>query len=391
MKFLFLNCYDITNPRSGGAEKYTFNIAKRLVDEGHKVVWVSSAYKNAKRHEIYEGIQFSRWGNRLTTLIYGAYYLVRYGREFDYVFDQFHGYPFYAVLFTPKRKLYAFIHEVAGEIWDSMSVFPLNIVGKILEYISIKFLYKNVNFITVSNSTKENLVEIGVKKENIEIVLNGIEPHKFNTTGSKTITKKELQLVSFSGIRRLKRIEDQIEAVDILRKDFSQIKLIITGKRKGKYFEELVKIVKDKDLEDNVEFVGYLNEADLNKLISESYLNLGTSVKEGWGLSITESASLGTPSVCYKVGGYVDSVKHFNTGLITIENNPDGLSKAIHRLIIDQKLYSKLQKNAQIESMEMTWDKSFRQFKRILEIEDVSESDLNEKNQFSNLQTQILF
>jgi len=64
MRVLIFNWRDIKNPRAGGAEVYTYEVAKRLVQLGHRVVWFSSAFPAAPNEEELEGIQIIRVGDR---------------------------------------------------------------------------------------------------------------------------------------------------------------------------------------------------------------------------------------------------------------------------------------------------------------------------------------
>jgi hypothetical protein len=46
--------------------------------------------------------------------------------------------------------------------------------------------------------------------------------------------------------------------------------------------------------------------------MAESHLLVATSVREGWGLVVSEAAALGTPTVAYDVDGLRDSVRAAN-------------------------------------------------------------------------------
>lgn len=362
MKFLFLNCYDPYNPLSGGAEKFTVNIAKRLVQEGHEVDWLSSDFSGCK--DVESKINFIRYGNRITVVFHALQFLFKNRRRYDYVIDQFHAYPFFTPFLVPKRKSITIIHEVAGEIWDYMTFRPINIFGKNFERFLLRTLYKNRVFVTVSKSTKEELKKNGVKDSKMFILRQGIdEDYKKIKKSSPAINN----LIYTGGLRKMKRVEDQILALKLLVKDFPQIRLSITGEKTGDYYERLKQIIKREHLEDNVNFVGFLPKTQLIELLSRSYLSLGTSVKEGWGLAISEAAGVGVPSVAYNIAGYRDSIKHLQTGVLTFENNPETLAKMIKKIILDKELYMKLQKECIEESSNMSWQNTYVDFKKVLE------------------------
>ena len=49
--------------------------------------------------------------------------------------------------------------------------------------------------------------------------------------------------------------------------------------------------------------------------MAEAHVLLMTSVREGWGLVVTEANACGTPAVVYNVPGLRDSVRNEETGL----------------------------------------------------------------------------
>ena len=81
----------------------------------------------------------------------------------------FHFIPFFTPLYTKSKKL-AFIHETAEEIWLRHRLFPINIIGYFIEPLFFK-LYRNIPFMTVSNSTKRDLIATyGVDPVKIKII-----------------------------------------------------------------------------------------------------------------------------------------------------------------------------------------------------------------------------
>ena len=57
---------DIKNPKSGGSELYSWQICKRLVNDGNKVDYMTSLSKGLTIRETIDGINITRMGNDLT-------------------------------------------------------------------------------------------------------------------------------------------------------------------------------------------------------------------------------------------------------------------------------------------------------------------------------------
>ena len=64
---------------------------------------------------------------------------------------------------------------------------------------------------------------------------------------------------------------------------------------------------------------------------------LVTSVKEGWGLVVTEANSQCTPAIVYDVDGLRDSVQNGKTGVVVANNDYRAMGHAIVVLFKDNK------------------------------------------------------
>ncbi len=164
MNILILNWKDIKNPSAGGAELVTFEHAKRWIKAGHKVTWLSSSFAGAKKEEKIDEIEIIRYGNLYGVYFYAPIFYLFSGRKFDLVVDEVHGIPFFTPFYVRKPVL-VLIHEVAGEIWDYMFRFPVNILGKFLERVYLK-LYSGRKIWTDSEATIDELVVHGIKRKN---------------------------------------------------------------------------------------------------------------------------------------------------------------------------------------------------------------------------------
>ena len=82
--------------------------------------------------------------------------------------------------------------------------------------------------------------------------------------------------------------------------------------------------------------------------------------KEGWGFTVIEAASQGTPTVGYNVAGLRDSVKNGKTGVLVDAKNTEQLANAVIQIIKKKEEYNKLSSNALAWSKQFTWDKSVK-------------------------------
>ncbi|MEK7119553.1 MAG: glycosyltransferase family 4 protein, partial [Patescibacteria group bacterium] len=160
MKILILNWRDIKHPKSGGAEIVTLEHAKSWVKAGHTVIWFTAGFNNARSEEFISGVNIVRWAGPLTVYLAAPIYYLLHRKEFDIVVDEIHGVPFFTPLYV-QVPIVAFIHEVAGDIWDSMYPFPINIVGRAMELLYLR-LYRHIPFWADAQATIRDLVRHGV-------------------------------------------------------------------------------------------------------------------------------------------------------------------------------------------------------------------------------------
>lgn len=361
MNILILNWRDPKNPKSGGAEIVTLEHAKAWVRKGHVVTWFTSKFENCKNEGKIEGINIVRRGNFITVYFLAPFFYLFSKNKYDVVIDEIHGLPFFTPLYAKIPKI-AFIHEVAGEIWDFMFPFPLNKIGKLIEPLYFK-LYKNVKFWTDADSTIDDLVNKGIKRRNC-IAINCPVSNK----QLKTLPKKEKvpTFIFVSRVVKMKGIEEVIRAFFYILRELEDAKLWIVGDGDKKYVEELKETTRSYSISTKIKFFGRVSEEEKLELMKKAHMLLHASIKEGWGLVVIEAASQGTPSVVYNVSGLKDSVKNGKTGVVLEENSSREMAKQAIELLKNKNKYLTFQKNGLQWAKSLTWDRATRQSEALL-------------------------
>lgn len=211
-----------------------------------------------------------------------------------------------------------------------------------------------MEFITISNSTKKQLITEGIKKEKIYVIPMGISvPGKL-----KTVNKEKHPTIIFVGrLAKTKGIEDAIMAINKIKEEIPDVRFWIVGRGDKKYQNSLKKLVKENKLGKHISFLGYVEEKEKFKLMSKAHILVAPSIKEGWGLIVPEAGYAGTPSIVYDVPGLRDIVINGRNG-IKVSKNPDLIAKAAIKLFKNKSLYKKIQNGAIKSSRRYTWDDS---------------------------------
>lgn len=261
MNILILNWRDPKNPLSGGAEYVTMQHAKAWVKAGHNVTWFTTSFKHAKNLEALEGINIVRRGKPFTVHLHAVSYYLFSGNHFDAVVDEIHGIPFFTPLYVKKSKIIAFIHEVAGEIWDYMYPFPINVIGKFLEKFYFQF-YRSVQFWTDAPSTIDDLTTQGISRKNCLAIACPIA----NTVVSKLPQKEKAPTYIFvSRLVKMKGIETIMETFSIISRVQPSAQLWIVGGGEKTYIEHLQKLSEKLQISSQTTFWGRVAEKKKEK------------------------------------------------------------------------------------------------------------------------------
>lgn len=361
MRILIFNWRDIKNPLAGGAEVLTHEHAKRWVEKGHRVTLFSSAFPGYKKEEIIDGVRIIRAGNRLTVYHQAfRYYKKCFQGQYDIVIDQINTIPFFTPLYV-KEPLLAHINQLAREVWFHEIPFPFSLLGFLIEPWYLK-IYRNIPVVTISQSSKEDLLNLGFSKTNIQIIPMGVNLQ----IRRRENKEKEPTLIWVNRIIKSKRLEHALKTFEYVRRKIPNAKLWIVGPISPSYQNKLQRQVQKLGLKDVI-FHNFVEEKRKQELIQKAHLIISTSVREGWGLTITEANALGTPALVYNVAGLRDSTKNNKTGLICEKNTPQVLAENIIKLLKNNSLYQRLQEGAYRWGKEFSWDKSAQKAIEIME------------------------
>lgn len=364
MKILWFTWKDLKNPASGGAELVNEELARRLSDAGHEVILLVGGFPGAAEEENINGYKVIRVGGRWTVYWLGyRYYKKNLAGWPDLIIDEVNTIPFF-VKFYAKEKNILFIHQLCREVWFYQMFFPLNAVGYFLEPIYLRLL-KDREAVTVSESTKKDLLDCGFERSKIKTVSVGIEIAAAEDIGK--IKKYGMPVVlSLGSVRSMKRTDQIVEAFILAKEKMPNLELIIAGDYSGDFGEMVFSLAKRSKYADSIEFLGKVGKEKKIELMQKSHLLCAASVKEGWGLVVTEANSQGTPAVAYGVGGLRDSVRHNETGLVCKENTPECLAENIIAALSDKNKYEKMRLNAWKWSKEINFERSYKEFADVL-------------------------
>lgn len=157
-------------------------------------------------------------------------------------------------------------------------------------------------------------------------------------------------------IERAKNLNALIDAYSMLSSDKKKMYSIKVIGKKGNDYDYICKKIKENNIEDNVEFYGYVSDDELNNLYREAYAFVFPSFFEGFGLPVLEAMAKGLPVLCSnsssipEVGG--EAVLTFSP------DNPAELADKINLITDNRKLRDDMCIKSIKRAKEFTYEKT---------------------------------
>jgi glycosyltransferase involved in cell wall biosynthesis len=314
VKVLFFNWRDLAHPQAGGAEVWTERVARHLVMKGHRVTLFVAAVAGRPEREVVEGVTIVRRGSKFGVYREAKRFWRETGHEFDVVMDEINTRPFLAPAFAGNTPVLAIAHQVARDVWFEETSFPVAMVGRYV--LEPKWLrhYRATTTLTLSDSSAESLAAYGL--EDVHVLTPGGDP-----VVRPAVQKEAKPTIAFLGrLVPSKRPDHAIDALRHVRLAIPDAQLWLMGD--GPMLPRLAKSAGE-----GVHFLGRVPHAERNARLARAHVLVATSVREGWGLNVSEAAVCGTPSIGYAVPGLVDSIPR--SGGALVPPDPEALASSL--------------------------------------------------------------
>lgn len=198
----------------------------------------------------------------------------------------------------------------------------------------------------VANSQAVKTVTIaaeGFRKEDIHVIYNGF-PDAPKSTPVKSRQVTELKRLREEGhllmglvanIRPIKRIEDAVSCLALLREVVPNLSLVVIGAGDG---GDLIRKAKDQGVADRLHLLG--SSDDVPGCLGFLDIGILCSESEGFSNAIVEYKRAGLPVVCSEVGGNPEAITHGEDGFVYPLGNAELFADAV-RVLADDPLLRK--------------------------------------------------
>ncbi len=151
-------------------------------------------------------------------------------------------------------------------------------------------------------------------------------------------------IVTFSRLKKVKRIPMLIDAFSLLKNDFPDYKMHIFGE--GPEREYILEYIRKKELDDSVSLFDF--DLNVHKRVYDYAMYVSASEYEGMSNSMLEALSIGLPTICTDCfgGGARAVIENGINGILVQRDDLNGLYLAMRKIAADRDYSDKLSKNA---------------------------------------------
>ncbi|MHB8703205.1 MAG: glycosyltransferase family 4 protein [Candidatus Tyrphobacter sp.] len=338
MNIAIFNWRDLGHPKAGGAEVVTHALASGLTQRGHQVTWYTSRHPRAPRREVRNGYTVMRCGSELTCRLHAFWWLRKRCNDFDIVIDEVNTLPFLS-RFATRRPVLLWLQQLAREVWIAEAPPVIGHIGYLLEPVLLA-IYRGAPVVTISRSSAHSFAALGIGRD-VRIV--GVPLAPPDMTPAQPIVGR----IGYVGrIAPSKRIDHVIRALAVVRASVPDAELVAIGNGPVRERRRLELLAQRLGVAHAVTFTGWTSRAERDALMRTFDVLALASMREGWGLVVSEAARYRVPSVVYPVAGLVDSVRNGVTGIVVAAHSPAALAAGLTNVIGDRLLRDRLGESA---------------------------------------------
>jgi glycosyltransferase involved in cell wall biosynthesis len=340
---------DLADVEAGGSEVHAAEVLRRWADAGIDVTMRTSYAQGHPPEGRRDGYRVIRKHGRFmvfpTSVI--SEVLGRTG-PCDGLVEYWNGTPYLSPLWSRHPHI-TVVHHVHKDMWRLVLDEKLAPWGELVERRVAPPVYRRTRLVTLSESSRRELIDyLHFSPQRITVVPPGIDA-RFTPMGDKSPTPL---IVSVGRLMAPKRFDELIRVVAEVRERHPSVQLVIVGD--GYERLALEQQISDLDAVDWIRLAGHVSDEELIALYRQAWLVASASIAEGWGMTLTEAAACGTPSVATRINGHLDSVVDGRSGLLA--DSSRDLAEKISAVIGDEDLRLRLNEGALKHAASLTWD-----------------------------------
>ncbi len=345
MRIVFVAWRDLANPLAGGSEILVDRLAGGLTDRGHQVDLLCGGPADHRRYPV------TITGGTYTQFVGAPLRYLRSHQRSDLVVEVANGMPFFSPLWRRGPTL-CLVNHVHLDMWKMWFPPVLAAVGRVVEGWALPAVHRHRRFVAVSASTVDGLVGLGVGKDRIRVVHNGVD-----LPPQPAAKSPEPLFLAMGRLVPHKRFDLLLRLWEVVR-PITGGRLVVAGE--GPDHERLQAMAGT-----DAYLPGRVSEEAKDELLGSAWLLLHPAQFEGWGLVVMEAAAHRTPTVGFDVAGVRDSVVDGHSGALAATE--EEFVRAWVELAGDQVARQLLGDQARDRAARFSWSATVERFAEVME------------------------
>ena len=335
-------------PHLGGVERYTNNLGKKLVENGNKVVVVTSNTEKLQNKEEMDNILVYRMP--CFNLLNGRFPILRFGKEGNNLYKEllsmeideviintrFYIHSYFGVKYAKKKKIKPILIE-HGTDHFTVNNKILDWFGALYEHgITWAIKRKCDNFYGVSKACSNWLRHFGIMSKGE--LYNAVDTNHINqiirnvkrTIRDEYKLEKESIIITYAGrLVKEKGVQKLITAFLRVRENYPNLDLFIAGD--GDLYDELKQINNS-----NIHILGKVPFEQVVRLMKDSDIFvLPTDYPEGFPTSVLEAVACNCFVITTEAGGSKELIINHDYGIVMKDNTVDELIETLSEAILN--------------------------------------------------------
>lgn len=238
----------------------------------------------------------------------------------------------------------------------------INLHGKIPARAKqiVKASKRALGILSVSQALADEMVSIGVEKDKINVIYNGVDHDKFSARKASPSNKLTNYILYVGNLKKEKGVLELLKGFAGITKMYPSMTLVYAGP--GKLGEELLQQANKLSIDNKVSLLGSVDHHQLPELISQARILALPSYNEGVPNVVLEAMACGTPVLVTNVGGIPEVVNEDVCGKIITAKSEEAVAQGL-AFILSQTWDREV---IQQHSRQFSWQNNQRQLLKML-------------------------
>jgi glycosyltransferase involved in cell wall biosynthesis len=339
---------DLDDPEAGGSEVHVARVISLWADAGIDVTMRTSHAPGHPQVVWRDGYRVIRKAGRYLVFPRAVFSeTMRWHGERDALVEIWNGMPWFSPVWADVPRC-VWLHHVHDTMWEMTLPPRLAKFGRALEFKIAPPFYRRTEIVTLSESSRRELEEkLHLKPKRIHVVPVGIDS-QYSPGGAKS---PDPLVVAVGRLVAVKRFGVLVDALLQTKLQVPALRAVLVGD--GYEREELLAQIDKAGASDWLTLAGRVSDREKIDYYRQAWLVASASAHEGWGMTLTEAAACGTPSVATRIAGHEDAVAEGKSGLLA--DDDAALVPAMVSILNDASVRDRLSAGALEHAARFTW------------------------------------